>query len=174
MTMENTNLTDQDGKPISGNDCVPGILIIEETPVPKSTSSLDIDTRFSETDEVRRVLTNKLLTAVQNAEINLNNGGKDATFKNEVAIQAISTLASLQNDRDKQATSKAKIKIAEEANQTDAVHAKAVTEFLRGYRKEPRQTDMVPDQIENIDQMINNTYQEHCAPLTEGELEITK
>lgn len=56
MTMENTNLTDQDGKPISGNDCVPGILIIEETPVPKSTSSLDIDTRFSETDEVRRVL----------------------------------------------------------------------------------------------------------------------
>jgi len=86
-----------------------------------------LDKVFDSTEVVRQKLSNKIMTAIEGMELDLN---LPKPKELEAKLLAISTAAALLNDQDKQQLNRVKIKLAMKQEDTSKEVAKLVVDML--------------------------------------------
>lgn len=125
-----------------------------------------IENTFSENDNYRKSLIDKLMSKIDNME--LTGSARDV----EVQLQAINSVAGLLNDRDKQSNNYTKLVLSEKSDEDQMNVGKSVIELLKYIKVVDDNVISRELPMDSCDGDITKVFKESCTPIPETELRI--
>lgn len=164
--MDQLSITEMENPPLQEE---PGTLIINDGDDKIEKDFPAVEERFDETEAQRKIVADKMFNIIKEMPLDLNDTSKGASRINEVKLQAINTWAGLTKDRDGQAVTLAKLKLAKEQNATETANAKLISQFLYQFKPVPVENSSID--LREADDIIEQRFEALGDPIKEGELE---